>query len=98
MIEAEWQTEDRSGMQGGALRLCSPFAYYVMTQRGIGASRTSAYYAVAPFVGVLLSWVLFGASPTPVFLVALVLMVLGFRCPSDPVSQRHGVARRVGML
>lgn len=50
---------------------------YVLAQRGIGAARTSAYYAVAPFVGVAISWALFGAQLTASFAVALALMLLG---------------------
>lgn len=50
---------------------------YVLAQRGIGAARTSAYYAVSPFVGVGLSWLIFGADVTPAFVVALAFMVVG---------------------
>ena len=50
---------------------------YVLAQRGIGAARTSAYYAVAPFVGVLFSWLLFGIEPSVIFWGALLLMALG---------------------
>ncbi|HBO62075.1 MAG TPA: hypothetical protein DD645_05365 [Olsenella sp.] len=51
--------------------------FYVYAQRGIGAARTSAYYAVNPFVGVLLSLALFRTAPAPTFLVALALMAAG---------------------
>lgn len=51
--------------------------FYVYAQRGIGAARTSAYYAVNPFVGALLSLALFRTVPAPTFLAALALMVLG---------------------
>lgn len=51
--------------------------FYVYAQRGIGAARTSAYYAVSPFVGALLSLALFRTVPAPTFLAALALMVLG---------------------
>ena len=50
---------------------------YVYAQRGLGAARTSAYYAVNPFVGALLSLVLFRVLPGPAFLLALALMALG---------------------
>ena len=33
---------------------------YVRAQRGLGAAKTSAYYAVAPFLGALLAFVLLG--------------------------------------
>lgn len=51
--------------------------FYVYAQRGIGAARTSAYYAVNPFVGALLSLALFRTAPAPTFLVALALMAAG---------------------
>ena len=50
---------------------------YVYAQRFLGASRTSAYYAVAPFIGVLLSLVIFKAIPTWSFFVALAFMAIG---------------------
>ncbi len=50
---------------------------YVWAQRGLGAARTSAYYAVGPFIGVAMAWALFGEAPGAWFLVALALMALG---------------------
>lgn len=51
--------------------------FYVYAQRTLGAARTSAYYAIAPFLGVGLSFLLFRQPPTPLFLIALALMALG---------------------
>lgn len=51
--------------------------FYVLAQRQLGAARTSAYYAAAPFLGVLLSWVLLGEAVTGGFVAALALMLLG---------------------
>ena len=51
--------------------------FYVYAQRGLGAARTSAYYAVNPFIGAALSLALFQTVPGPAFLVALALMALG---------------------
>lgn len=50
---------------------------YIYAQRGLGAARTSAYYAVAPFAGVAISWAIYGVNPSPYFIVALVLMLVG---------------------
>ncbi len=50
---------------------------YVLAQRGLGAARTSAYYAVAPFVGVAVSLAVFRQSPEPRFWVALAIMAAG---------------------
>ena len=50
---------------------------YVRAQRGLGAAKTSAYYAVAPFLGALLAFVLLGERPTARFGVALLVMAAG---------------------
>ena len=49
--------------------------FYVYAQRYLGAARTSAYYAVAPFIGVLLSLVIFRDWPGWLFFAALVVMI-----------------------
>ncbi|AFQ42544.1 DMT family transporter [Desulfosporosinus meridiei] len=51
--------------------------FYIIAQRELGAARTSAYYAVAPFTGVLFSIVLFGQHITLSFIVALIIMIIG---------------------
>lgn len=51
--------------------------FYIKAQRVLGAARTSAYYATAPFIGVILSWIIFKEGITIQFLIALVIMVLG---------------------
>ncbi|MBQ1310942.1 MAG: DMT family transporter [Blautia sp.] len=51
--------------------------YYVRAQRILGAARTSACYAVAPFTGVFLSLVIFREIPGTLFIAALVLMIAG---------------------
>ena len=50
---------------------------YVYAQRILGASRTSAYYAVAPFIGAILSLLIFMDLPKPSFFIALLLMIIG---------------------
>ena len=50
---------------------------YVYAQRILGASRTSAYYAVAPFIGAVLSLLIFMDLPKPSFFIALLLMIIG---------------------
>ena len=49
--------------------------FYVYAQRYLGAARTSAYYAVAPFIGVLMSLVIFRDWPGWLFFAALVVMI-----------------------
>lgn len=51
--------------------------FYVKAQRGLGAARTSAYYAAAPFMGVLISWLVLKEPITFSFLMALAIMILG---------------------
>ena len=51
--------------------------FYVYAQRDLGAAKTSAYYAVAPFIGVLLSFIIFREIPGFMFFVALVIMAIG---------------------
>ena len=43
----------------------------------LGAAKTSAYYAVAPFIGVALSFLIFRALPGPLFFLALAIMAAG---------------------
>ena len=51
--------------------------FYIRAQRGLGAAKTSAYYAIAPFVGALLSFVFNGEILTPMYFISLIFMVIG---------------------
>ncbi len=51
--------------------------FYIYAQRELGAAKTSAYYAVAPFIGVVLSLVLFWEVPSFSFAIALLVMIAG---------------------
>ncbi len=51
--------------------------FYILSQRHLGAARTSAFYAFAPFIGVGLSLAIFRQTPAPAFFAALGLMLLG---------------------
>ena len=50
---------------------------YIRAQKTLGAAKTSAYYAIAPFVGVFLSFVLLKESLTLAYAAALSVMILG---------------------
>lgn len=50
---------------------------YISAQRELGAARTSAYYAAAPFMGVLISWILLKEPLTLTFLFATIIMLWG---------------------
>lgn len=51
--------------------------FYVHAQRELGAAKTSAYYAIAPFVGVAISLIIFREFPSITFALALVIMLVG---------------------
>lgn len=51
--------------------------FYVHAQRLLGAARTSAYYAVSPFIAAFLSILIFGQIPEVTYFIALILMAVG---------------------
>jgi drug/metabolite transporter (DMT)-like permease len=51
--------------------------FFIRAMRGLGAARTSALYCTAPLAGVLLSVLIFGENPTPLFVLPLLLMLSG---------------------
>lgn len=50
---------------------------YVRAQNVLGAAKTSAYYAIAPFVGVFFSFVFLHEQLSGMYIIALVLMIMG---------------------
>ena len=60
---------------------------YIRAQRDLGASKTSAYYAVAPFIGAFLAFIVNRERITWVYFVALVFMLIGV-LPSFAYSSR----------
>lgn len=69
--------------------------FYVHAQRLLGAARTSAYYAIAPFIGTLLSLAVFREIPPYTYYIALVLMAAGaWLCSGDkPVFHKKSEAK-----
>ncbi len=65
--------------------------FYVYAQRLLGAARTSAYYAVAPFIGTILSLIIFKEIPHYSYFIALGLMIIGaWLCSTDePILKKH---------
>ena len=49
---------------------------YIMAQKHLGAAKTSAYYSVAPFLGVIFSFVLLGESISIEFFIGLIIMAI----------------------
>ena len=50
---------------------------YIRAQKYLGAAKTSAFYAVNPFVGALLSFLLIGEKLSHQYFIALVIMLMG---------------------
>ncbi|MBQ8383473.1 MAG: DMT family transporter [Clostridia bacterium] len=50
--------------------------FYVMAQKELGAAKTSAYYSIAPFLGVFFSFLILHELPEPIFYLALALMIV----------------------
>ena len=50
--------------------------FYIMAQKDLGAAKTSAYYSIAPFLGVVFSMLLVGERPSTQFYIALVIMIV----------------------
>lgn len=53
------------------------FSWRFYRIRLIGAARTSVYYAVAPFIAVLLSLIIFREMPSVTYFIAFMLMMIG---------------------
>ena len=50
--------------------------FYIMAQKDLGAAKTSAYYSIAPFLGVAFSILLLNERPSIQFYVALIIMII----------------------
>ena len=50
---------------------------YIRAQGDLGAAKTSAYYAVAPFIGTFLAFIVNGEKLTIIYFVGLVFMLVG---------------------
>ncbi|MDD4308679.1 MAG: DMT family transporter [Thermoplasmata archaeon] len=75
-----------------ALGLCCyglSIVLFLRALRGLGAARTGAYFAAAPFIGAALSLIIFRGPPGPQFLLSLPLLLAGAWLLS---SERHGHA------
>ncbi|MBR1797766.1 MAG: DMT family transporter [Clostridiales bacterium] len=51
--------------------------FYIRAQRYLGAAKTSAYYAVSPFIGALLSLIIYKELPTLLLIIAFLIMAVG---------------------
>lgn len=62
--------------------------FYVRAQNTLGAAKTSAYYASAPFVGAGLSFLILRERLTPLYFVAFVVIMVD---PSYTIKQKAGL-------
>ncbi len=63
---------------------------YIRAQRSLGAAKTSAYYAAAPFVGAFISFVMLGEPLTLSYFTALLIMAAGTALVvADTVIRQH---------
>ena len=49
--------------------------YYIKAQKDLGAAKTSAYYSIAPFLGVIFGILLLDERPAPQFFIGLAIMI-----------------------
>ena len=64
---------------------------YVQAQNVLGAAKTSAYYAVAPFVGAFLSFVVMREQLSWMYFIALIVMLAGSALVVADTLIRHHV-------
>ncbi|HEX3029157.1 MAG TPA: EamA family transporter, partial [Clostridia bacterium] len=50
---------------------------FVMAMRSLGSARTSAFFGTAPFIGAILSFLIYGTLPDTMFLIALPILIFG---------------------
>ena len=63
---------------------------YIRAQRYLGAAKTSAFYAIAPFIGAAFAFALLGDELTWKYLIALIIMIIGTAfVVSDSLVQTH---------
>lgn len=64
--------------------------FYIRAQKELGAAKTSAYYAIAPFVGAFLSFLILKEPLSVRYGIALALMILGSGlATADTLLLRH---------
>ena len=51
--------------------------FYIRAQKDLGVAKTSAFYAVSPFIGAFISLLLYKQLPNSMFFIALILMAFG---------------------
>ena len=63
---------------------------YIIAQKHLGAAKTSAYYSVAPFLGVAFSMLLLHEKPTLQFYIAFLIMIIAtIIMVKDTITLQH---------
>ncbi len=63
---------------------------YILAQKELGAAKTSAYYSIAPFLGVTFGILLLGERPDIAFFVALTIMIVAtWLMVRDSIELQH---------
>ena len=61
-----------------------------MAQKDIGAAKTSAYYSIAPFLGVAFGMLFLGERPAIQFYVAFIVMIVStYFIIKDTIELQH---------
>lgn len=64
--------------------------FYIYAQRKLGAAKTSSYYASSPFIGAVLSFIIFKSIPSQLFVIALIIMIIGtYYTVTDSEEHNH---------
>ncbi len=64
--------------------------FYIMAQKELGAAKTSAYYSIAPFLGVAFSVILLNDRPSVQFYVGLFIMIIStYFMVKDTIELQH---------
>lgn len=64
--------------------------FYILAQKDLGAAKTSAFYSIAPFLGVAFSLLILGERPNIQFYTALLIMVIStILMVKDTVTLQH---------
>lgn len=64
--------------------------FYIMAQKDLGAAKTSAFYSIAPFLGVMFGMMLLGERPDVKFYIALLIMIVStYFMIKDTIELQH---------
>lgn len=64
--------------------------FYIKAQKDLGAAKTSAYYSIAPFLGVAFGMLMLGERPAVQFYIGLAIMIIATALMiKDTISLQH---------